>query len=80
MHAIGTPAATLQHCTRADVRGVYVAVAPTGHLVGAAYTQRISSRAALLQPETALDRCNFSGPILELLEILQHPQATVAAH
>ena len=58
-----------------------VVFAPGGTLLGAAYTQRIASSQAPLDvaAETELEPQTPSGPVLQLLGIVQRPGARVGA-
>ena len=81
------PAARLARCRQATLRqricahptGQYVAITPGGEILGAMYTQRVLSYEVLLsaQRETELELHAPDGPVVQLLGVVQRPDAKV---
>ena len=71
--------ATLRRRLEAHPTGTIVAVEPeTGRLLGAVYSQRVASYESLrgTTRATELELHTPSGPIIQLLAVLQRPEAT----
>ena len=71
--------ATLRRRLQAHPTGQFVAVAPSGQLLGAMYTQRVASRECLLSTtrESELELHTPSGAVVHLLGVVQRAGANV---
>ena len=77
--ALSTPEVALRRRIEAHPTGQFVAVAPSGQLLGAMYTQRVPSYNSLLTTtrESELELHTPNGPVIQLLGVVQRPGAMV---